>query len=194
MRTAVVVARHGEAEYERSEWDDEGGSLTELGRRQAAALADSLADRGITHVWTSTLSRAVQTGEIVAARLGVAVTTRIDLREVESGSLEEHVGVEEWVAVWDRWMAGDLEPGVPGGETGHQVAARFGAVLREVAGARPGETSLVVAHGGIIRIGVPVLARMDVERAPLDNCDTVELVVDADGWVCTSYGPPSREG
>jgi 2,3-bisphosphoglycerate-dependent phosphoglycerate mutase len=189
VTTHVVVARHGEAEYERSEWDDEGGSLTDLGRRQATALADSLADRGIAHVWTSTLSRAVQTGEIVAARLGVAVTTRIDLKEVESGSLEEHVGLEEWVAVWDRWMAGDLDPGVPGGETGHEVAARFGAVLREVAAARPGGTSLVVSHGGVIRIGVPELARMDVERVPLDNCDTVELVTDADGWVCTRYGP-----
>ena len=29
--TTLVVARHGEAEYEASEWDDEGGSLTLLG-------------------------------------------------------------------------------------------------------------------------------------------------------------------
>ena len=52
--TTLVVARHGEAEYESTEWDDEGGSLTLLGRRQAAALGEELAGRRVAHVWTST--------------------------------------------------------------------------------------------------------------------------------------------
>ena len=38
--TTLVVARHGEAEYESSEWEEEGGSLTLLGRRQAAELGE----------------------------------------------------------------------------------------------------------------------------------------------------------
>jgi hypothetical protein len=29
---------------------------------------------------------------------------------------------------------------------------------------------------------------MDAERGPLGNCDTVEVLADADGWVCTRYG------
>ena len=60
--TTMVVARHGEAEYEAPTWAEEGGSLTHKGRGQAVRLADSLASRRVAHVWTSTLARAVQTG------------------------------------------------------------------------------------------------------------------------------------
>jgi 2,3-bisphosphoglycerate-dependent phosphoglycerate mutase len=187
--TTFVVARHGEAEYEASEWEAEGGSLTLLGRQQAVALAESLAGRRIAHVWTSTLARAVQTGEIIAARLGTGVTTRIGLREFDVG---DHRGVpleeDPFVATYTRWMEGHLDERVPGGETGREIADRFGEVLREIADAHPGETVLVVSHGGAIGLGVPEIARMDAPRQRLDNCDTVELLADADGWVCTRYG------
>ncbi|PVG82689.1 hypothetical protein DDE18_09990 [Nocardioides gansuensis] len=76
----LLLARHGEAEYESSHGADEGGSLTARGREQARALAIELAGARVAHLWTSTLARAVQTGEIVAAALGVGVTTRSGLR------------------------------------------------------------------------------------------------------------------
>jgi len=190
--TTLIVARHGEAEYEASEWEQEGGSLTLLGRRQAAQLAESLAGRRVAHVWTSTLARAVQTGEIAAARLGVGVTTRIGLREFDVG---DHRGVpleeDPFVATYTRWLEGHLDERVPGGETGREIADRVGVVLREVADAHPGETVLVVSHGGAIGLGVPAIARMDARQQRLDNCDTVELLADADGWVCTRYGAES---
>jgi broad specificity phosphatase PhoE len=187
--TTLIVARHGEAEYEASEWEGEGGSLTVLGRQQAAALAESLAGRRVAHVWTSTLARAVQTGEIVAARLGVGVTTRIGLREFDVGGFRG-VPLEEdpFVVTYTRWLEGHLDERVPGGESGREIADRFGAVLREVADAHPGETVLVVSHGGAIGLGVPAIARMDAQQQRLGNCDTVEVLADADDWVCTRYG------
>jgi len=134
--TTLVVARHGEAEYESSEWEEEGGSLTTLGRRQAAELAEELAPRRVAHVWTSTLARAVQTGEIVAARLGVGVTTRLGLREFGVGDYRGVPLVEDpFVETYFRWMGGELE------------------------------------------------------RTRLGNCDTVEVLADADAWVCTRWGP-----
>jgi broad specificity phosphatase PhoE len=187
--TTLVVARHGEAEYEAPIWAEEGGSLTALGRRQAAALAEDLAGRRVAHVWTSTLARAVQTGEIVAARLGVGVTTRIGLREFDVG---DHRGVpleeDPFVDTYARWLEGHVDVRIPGGETGREIADRFGAVLREVADAHPGETVLVVSHGGAIGLGVPAIARMDADLQRLGNCDTVELLADADAWVCTRWG------
>jgi len=188
--TTMVIARHGEAEYEAPTWAEEGGSLTALGRRQAADLAEELAGRRVAHVWTSTLARAVQTGEIVAARLGVGVTTRIGLREFDVG---DHRGVpleeDPFAATYTRWLAGHLDDRVPGAETGREIAERFGEVLREVADAHPGETVLVVSHGGAIGLGVPAAARMTVEQKRLGNCDTVEVLADADAWVCTRWGP-----
>jgi probable phosphoglycerate mutase len=187
--TTLVVARHGEAEYEAPTWAEEGGSLTPLGRRQAAALAESLTGRRVAHVWTSTLARAVQTGEIVAARLGVGVTTRIGLREFDVG---DHRGVpleeDPFVETYTRWRAGHLDDRIPGAETGREVGDRFAAVLREVADGHPGETVLVVSHGGAIGLGVPAIARMEAGHRRLGNCDTVEVLADADGWVCTRYG------
>jgi broad specificity phosphatase PhoE len=187
--TTVVVARHGEAEYESSEWEEEGGSLTALGRRQAAALADELAGRRVAHVWTSTLARAVQTAEIVAARLGVGVTTRLGLREFDVG---DHRGVplteDPFVETYLRWRDGELDLRIPGGESGREIGDRVGAVLHEVADAHPGETVLVVSHGGAIGLGVPAVARMDAELGRLGNCDTVEVLADADAWVCTRWG------
>src|SRR6478609_8669808 len=56
----VLVARHGEAEYETELCSDDGGSLTALGRSQARELADRLRDQRVARVWTSPLSRAVQ--------------------------------------------------------------------------------------------------------------------------------------
>jgi probable phosphoglycerate mutase len=188
--TTMVVARHGEAEYESSKWNGEGGSLTHLGRRQAAELGDSLAGQRVAHVWTSTLARAVQTAEIVAARLGIAVTTRVGLCEFGPGSLSGPRDLDPFEESYRAWLAGDLDVRLPGGETGREIADRFGEVLREIADAHPGETVLVVSHGGAIGIGVPALARMNVELVRLGNCDTVEVLADADAWVCTRWGPP----
>lgn len=193
--STLLVARHGQAEYEVSEWGGEGGSLTALGRRQSTELAESLAGRRVAHVWTSTLARAVQTGEIVAARLGVGVTTRAGLREpaIDLGTdlgtgQPQPSDLEPLLQVYQRWQSGDLETRMPGSETGREIADRVSAVLREVADAHPGETVLVVSHGVAIGLGVPAVARLTVEQTGLEECATVEVVADADAWVCTRWG------
>ena len=85
--TRVFVARHGEAEYETDLVCDDGGSLTALGRQQARELGASLSGERIARVWTSSLSRAVQTAEIAAGVLGVDVVVREGLREYGVGDL-----------------------------------------------------------------------------------------------------------
>ena len=184
-----MIARHGEAEYEASEWAGRAARSPCWAGSRPPHSAESLAGRRVAHVWTSTLARAVQTGEIVAARLGVGVTTRLGLREFDVG---DHRGVpleeDPFVATYTRWLEGHLDERVPGGETGREIADRFGEVLREIADAHPGETVLVVSHGGAIGLGVPAIARMDAPQQRLGNCDTVEVLADADGWVCTRYG------
>ncbi|QIG42428.1 histidine phosphatase family protein [Nocardioides anomalus] len=188
--TTLVVARHGEAAYESALWGDHGGSLTALGRRQATQLGESLRGRRIAHVWCSTMARAVQTAELAAAVLGVEVTTREGLREFGVG---EHAGVpraeDPFVETYLGWREGRVDTRVPGGETGREIAERVTAVLREVADAHPGETVLVVSHGGAIGLGVPAAARLLVEQRRLGNGDTVEVTADAEGWACTRWGP-----
>ena len=187
--TTLVLARHGEAEYEDADWAEEGGSLTSTGRRQSEALGDALSGRRIAHVWTSTLSRAVQTAEIAAGRLGVGVTTRSGLREFGCGDLAgTEREIDPFVPIFRAWLDGDLTVRIPGGESGQEMVTRMRGVLGEIADAHRGETVLVISHGGTLGLTVPALARMDAERAGLGNCSPIEIDVDADDWVCRSWG------
>ncbi|MDP2773071.1 MAG: histidine phosphatase family protein [Nocardioides sp.] len=193
--TTLVLARHGEAEYESSTWEVEGGSLTPVGRAQAATLVDRLASRRVAHVWTSTLARAVQTAEIAAAALGVAVTTREGLVEFAPGDcagtpLSEDPFAETYAA----WLAGDLERRVPGGESGAAVVARVRGVLEEIVDTHRGETVLVVSHGGALRLAVPLLTRVEAGPHRIHNCAAIEIEADDDAWVCRSWDPAPEEG
>lgn len=188
----VLVVRHGDAEYESPLLSDAGGWLTPRGRQQARDLADALAGERISRVWTSDTARAVQTGEIVAARLGVDVVVREGLRELGVG---DHAGgtgdPDPFAETFGSWLAGDLSARIAGGESGQEVIDRFGAVLAEVADAHRGEAVLVVSHGGAICMAVPELARnLDPAHAhgrPLTSCAVVRLDGDADGWVARSW-------
>jgi broad specificity phosphatase PhoE len=188
-----IVARHAKAAFVETWFSDEGGSLTSEGRTQARALADSLEGRRIAAVFASDISRSVQTAEIAAARLGVAVTACKSLREVSIGSLlggPFDTGLID--AVTDRWYAGSLDERFEGGESGTEVVQRHRAQLEEIADLHRGETVLVVGHQTALGIVVPTLAR-DLTPAwardnELANTETVELDHDADGWVLRRWG------
>lgn len=188
----VFVARHGESDDESPLLSDAGGWLTPHGRDQSRALADLLAGERIARVWTSDLSRAVQTGEIAAGRLGVDVVVRAGLREIGVGDAAGTTGdPDPFADVFAAWVSGDLTARVPGAESGAEVVARVSSVLEEVADAHRGESVLVVTHGGAIRAAVPALAgNLDPARArglPLPGCGVVALEGDADGWVVRSW-------
>ena len=187
----VFVARHGAADYESELLSDAGGWLSPLGRRQSGDLAELLRGERIARVWTSDLSRAVQTGEIVAGRLDVDVTVRTGLRELGVGDAAGTTGEPDpFASTFAAWLDGDLTARIPGGESGTEVLARYRAVLDEVADAHRGESVLVVSHGGVMCLVLPLLARNlapDHTRAlPLPSCGVVALEADADGWVARS--------
>jgi probable phosphoglycerate mutase len=190
--TRLFVARHGEAEYESELCGDQGGSLTALGRRQARELAERLKGERIARIWTSPLSRAVQTAEIAAAALGVDVVVREGLREYGVGSLAGTDGDEATTIgpVFLAWTRGDDTATIDGGERVADVVARVEGVLREVADAHPGECVLVVGHGGAILATVPQLVGLPRGYGlgkVLPNCGLVELEADADGWRLVSW-------
>lgn len=188
----VFVARHGEAAYEDPLLSDAGGWLTPLGRQQARGLAESLGSERIARVWTSDMARAVQTGEIVAAVLGVDVMVRRGLREFGVGDAAGTDGdPDPFAATFASWLEGDLGARIPGAESGDEVIDRFGSVLGEVADDHRGESVLVISHGGVMCMALPMLAlNLEVGHArelPMPNCGTVALEQDAQGWVARSW-------
>lgn len=193
----VFVARHGEADYESELLSDAGGCLTALGREQARELAESMAGERITRVWTSDMARAVQTGEIVAARLGVDVVVRRGLREFEVGDAAGTNGdPDPFAETFAAWLDGILAARIPGAESGVEVLERYAAVLDEIADAHRGESVLVVSHGGVMCMALPALAHLALSPCrdlPMPPCGVVALEADADGWMARSWAgrPPS---
>lgn len=191
----VLLARHGEAAYETKALSDEGGSLTRAGRAQAAGLAERLHGRRVAHVYCSTMARAVQTAEIVAANLDVDVTTRTGLREFAVGALAGvEVDTDPFAETFAQWLAGDLAARVDGGESGAEIAARARQVLEDIADAHPGETILVVAHGGILTLAVHNLLAFEagVQPRQFANCAFAETELRGDDWRLTGWSEPSR--
>lgn len=192
----LIVARHAEATFVEDWFSDEGGSLTHRGRAQARALGDSLTGRRVAAVYCSDLSRAVQSAEIVAARLGIAVTARKSLREVHIGSLlGQEFDTSRCDLVTDEWYTGSLDARFEDGESGAEVVERHQAQLEEISDQHRGETVLVVGHQTALGIVVPTLAQnvttVWARANQLANTEAVELDRDADGWVLRRWG--SRE-
>lgn len=188
----VFVARHGEADYESELLSDAGGWLTRQGRVQARVLAESMEGERIARVWTSDMARAVQTGEIVAARLGVDVIVRKGLREFGVGDAAGTTGdPDPFAATFAAWLDGDLAARIPGAESGIEVVRRYAAVLDEIADSHRGESVLVVSHGGVMCMALAALARnlalSHSRDLPLPNGGVVAVEADADGWVARSW-------
>jgi len=186
----IIVARHGETEYERPEMGVAGGSLTALGRSQARELGERLRGERVAGIVCSELSRAVQTAEIAAAVLGLPVSVRERLQEFAVGDyLGRDFDPAFFGSVLGAWLKGDLEPGVPGGETGRQVADRVMPVLDEVADRFRGETVLVVTHGGVILTLFGLLAPgspyAPTHDQDVPNGASYVFERDADGWRVT---------
>lgn len=137
-----------------------GVGLTDLGRRQAEALPDALADETIGALAVSTLVRTHLTAAPLAEARGLTPTVLDGLREVRAGDLEgrsDAAAVTAYVGRVVSWAAGDLDARVPGSEDGHEFFARYDAALAELvaAGERDGhETVAAVSHGAAIRAWV----------------------------------------
>src|SRR4051812_2525646 len=84
FRTELLLIRHGRsAPFVPGASDISAPPLSELGRRQAGALADRVRDRPFGAIYASHLARAAETASALAAERGQPVIEDADLREVE---------------------------------------------------------------------------------------------------------------
>ena len=179
----LFLARHGHTEYESPVMVNQGGSLSSTGRAQARELGEKLRAERISHVYCSSVSRAVQTAELAAAVLGLEVTVREGLAEFAVGEaygLAAGQGI--FVAEMERWVAGDVDAVYPGSESAVDVVARVRPVLDAIADSHRGEAVLVVSHGGAIVATQAVLDFRPGRTWDFANGAYVELEGDASGW------------
>ena len=145
--------------------------LSELGRRQAAALgrwtAQQPADEQPTVVWTSPYVRARQSAEIAMETAGLDVPVIVDerLREREFGVLDgltrKGITAQYPEESERRASIGKFYHRPPGGESWVDVAQRLRAVLDEIRIDARGERVLLMAHQVVVLLVRYVVEGMD---------------------------------
>ncbi|MFJ9028627.1 bifunctional RNase H/acid phosphatase [Streptomyces sp. NPDC102274] len=178
-----VLLRHGEtALTPEKRFSGSGGSDPELsaaGRRQAEAVAASLAARGtIQEIVSSPLRRCRETAGAVASRLGLEVTVEEGLRETDFGAWEGLTFAEvreRYADDLSAWLASpDVAP-TGGGESFTAVGRRVAAARDRLLERYPGRTVLLVTHVTPVKtlvrlaLGAPPesLFRMELSAASL---------------------------
>jgi broad specificity phosphatase PhoE len=152
--TTLLLARHGQSDWNSARrWQGFADRpLTELGRAQAAELAERLADIALDAVYSSDLKRARKTAATVAHAQGLEVTTLPELREVNVGSwqgLTREEAAARFPDGFRRWLAGGT--GWDDGESYGEMSARVLGAVEEIARRHERGRVLIVSHGGPIR-------------------------------------------
>lgn len=158
--------------------------LNAAGRAQAGRLAGWFARQRVSAVWSSPLTRTMQTAEPIARRLSQTVRTDDALLEVDFGAWEgrDFAGLEQDPA-WRRWNGARARARTPGGETIAQVQARLCGFINARCDAQPDGALVLVSHGDPIRaalayyLGVPIDLFLRIEVAPASVS-----VLAIDGW------------
>lgn len=182
----LLLIRHGQTPANvRGDLDtaSPGPGLTDLGRRQAEALAHALRDEPISGVYVSRLTRTHLTAAPLAAARGLTPVELAGIHEIEAGDFEgrrDPDAVRGYFGTVVAWVEGDLARAMPGGANGASFFSRFDGALGEI-GMRhaPDATVAVVSHGAAIRVWagarVPEFGREFAASSHLDNTGVVAV-------------------
>ena len=157
----LLLVRHGESTANaKGIWQGQMEfPLSERGRAQASLAGHGLSRQPFEGLYSSPLSRAFETAEIIRDRMGFAgeVVPVEGLSERNGGILEGHTWAEQerrnpelarkFLAIpeEERWA-------LVGAETDEEVIARFEEALSSIRALHPGGARIVVvSHGGVMR-------------------------------------------
>ena len=129
-----------------SSGQDPDAALTEIGRKQAEALAEFLSDYPIDMIVSSFYARAQQSIEPFAAKAGLPV--HLDNRLIERTLSESPIG--NWREVV-RDSFEDLELRIPGGESAREVLDRGWAAITELLDGGH-QLPIAVTHGNLLSL------------------------------------------
>ncbi|MDD4769792.1 MAG: histidine phosphatase family protein [Eubacteriales bacterium] len=154
----LLLIRHGETIWNR-ERRFQGVMdipLSEKGRAEARQLAAFLGDKHLDGIYSSHLSRALDTAKAVASYHDLEVQVVAELSEINVG---EWAGLG-WDEIWEKWpelgrqwhACPPESPAPPGGEYYPDFQKRCMEALDKIAAAHADTDQVaVVSHGGVIR-------------------------------------------
>ena len=169
--TRILAIRHGETAW------NVGGRiqghldipLNDTGRGQAERLARALAEREpLTAIYSSDLSRALDTARALAGATGAPLTVRADLRERSFGEFQgltfDQVSRNRPDDA-ERWRRREPEWAPPGGESLLVFQERVAQALQALAAENTGNLIAIVTHGGVLDVLYRAAARLGLQDA-----------------------------
>ena len=190
MTTRFCIVRHGETDWnvEKRIQGHTDVPLNATGRAQALAMSFNAAHHRFSAIYSSDLSRAVETARYVAEREGEDVRALQGLRERHYGifqGLTASEAASRHPAAHALYLARDPDYDFGTGESLRAFAARVRRALDWLARHHTGQTVLTVCHSGVL----DVLYRQATGRcleAPRDfeipNCALNWFGLDAHGF------------
>ncbi len=185
MPTRLYLVRHGATSRTAEDRfsGNAGVDLSEEGRRQVHHLAERLAGESIAAAYSSPLSRAVETAEILCQPHRLTPVICDGLQEISHGHWEGLSRAEVEARFGDEYRLWEADPftfAPRGGESGLSVLARSLPVIREMVTAHASQNILLVSHKATLRLILSSLLGFDPRgyRDRLDQSPACLNVVD----------------
>ena len=183
--TRLYLVRHGATQLTAEDRfaGHVGVELSDEGRWQADLLGERLRQEGLTAIYSSPLSRTMETARIIADRCTLKPEPVDPLREISHGrweGLTRREVEERYEAEYAAWEEDPFTFAPEGGETGVAVLARALPAVRAIVTGHGGERVLVVSHKATIRILISSLLGFDARgyRDRLDQAPACLNVLD----------------
>lgn len=155
--TKLFIVRHGQ-----TAWNKEKVfrgrvdiPLNEQGFKEAEAVAEALKHEKIAFIYSSPLSRAVQTAQPTAKMNGVEIVKLDGITDMNFGVWEgrrlEDVEKED-TERYRLWVEKPHELVIPKGETLTQVQTRALNAVKEIVGKHPSDSVMLVSHRVVCKL------------------------------------------
>ena len=184
--TKLIFIRHGQSTYnlEHRYTGQLDIPLTEKGVRQAEITAEYvLKNYKIDAIYSSDLSRSVNTAKPIADALGLPIKTDARLREIHAGDWQDRLFSEikeTCKEEYDKYVSSGGCVRTPNGESLEDVLNRTYAAVLDIIRENEGKTVLISSHNGPIKtLAVPFLGQKLPDTKSVSNNSVTE--VDCDG-------------
>jgi len=169
MTVNIILVRHGQTEWNRVErfrgqFDI---PLNSAGIEQAEKTAHQIVRRWRpAAVYSSPLSRALQTAERIAAACGLTLQPEIGLTDIDYGDwqgLTLDAVKEKWPKLVKKWFRNPGSVQIPGGENLTTVQRRALTTLCELAERHDQQEIVLLSHTVVIRAILLGMLRADLD-------------------------------
>ena len=200
LETTLIVIRHGETPWnrERRMQGTTDTPLSDVGRAQARALGQRLADRAFAALYSSNLARARDTASTIAEFAGHEIIMEPRLQERRFGIFEGLTAAEimsRYPEEHARFASRDPDYAVPGGESARSFTQRCLGCLSEIADRHRGAEVVVVTHGLVLDSLYRAAHGLDhgaPRPVPLINASLNLFAYDDGAWRLERWGDVSH--